>query len=136
MEAMIEQLYEPLVSEGRRLLSEHPTMVALLDPRLLLLRSLSGSKAMSAFCSIARSGERSIFHRAWHFPCALHPPDAPEEEADPRDEDEKDEEPVGELKVGGEDGVTMDLNSRPRIVEERSAEPFGCWSMGRHAPEL
>ena len=68
MEAMIEQLYEPLVSEGRRLLSEHPTMVALLDPHMdpkVLERFLIQFCAMGAQMTepveswIRRAGERT-----------------------------------------------------------------------------
>lgn len=34
MESIVDKIYEPLVAEGRGMLEEHPTMVALLDPRL------------------------------------------------------------------------------------------------------
>jgi hypothetical protein len=49
---------------------------------------------MPAFCSIARSRERSILSGRWHFVGA---PDAPDVEADTRDEEE--EEPAGNTEV-------------------------------------
>lgn len=71
---------------------------------------------MSAVCSTSRSRVRSILHRRWSFPNAPHPPDAPDEEASPRDEEEEDEEPVGDAEVSESVRILCSRN--------RAREPF------------